>query len=1028
MIPIILHKYRKEGEHRPIHSSQISGDEILQIPRFIFLFCVISLLFLVAMICPMASAATISVQITNTTSGQFTYNVTEEFGSFGSLPGELDQIADLEVGPDGTIYVSDPGNHQIAEFSLNGTFLRSIGGWIEGKGFTFSPGGIALNSKGDLYVTDSGTDRIFVFDQQGDQRSIFTIPTNSSSFHFGAKYIAVNSTGFMYVTEPVDKTIRLLDPQGNLIQTWNIQSRSHFVSTLGQMAIDRNGSLYLFNSGSGDLLKYSPDGRLINEWGWNKLGFDLYTPVHDLVIGPDGNLYCSATTNNDIFIISTNGTLIDRATFPISMINFPSLAFTPDGDMVVGNSQTRKITHIHQTKVTGQSVPHGSSVQVRVQYNTSSEEEPNSPILYVKPVIIPGPGLKYPTHVFYGEDNTLLISDFNAHTVYKTDLNGNILLTINNQSISDGRFNNPGGIACDSSGIIYIANQGCGRIETFTPDGRYLSSLGSNGNKPGQFSRPSGLAFGPDGSLYVADLGNNRVVRLNGTGKILGMWGKEGILNGEFRDPWGIAVDQAGTVYVTDSQNNRIQQFTSNGTWIRSWGSKGNTPGRFQIPMDIQIGKDGFLYVVDANNYRIQKFYPNGTFIQNILPITSKNSINVRMNGLSLSSSGVIYCSNINPGTILKLEKIKETTQEKSENANRIESSKPLLLTLLSWLSDDDGLGIFLANLITDTKSVKTPELLRFTHSSSWDLPSSGPENLSLPGGVSVGPDKSVYIADYGNHRIQKFSFDGIWLGGWGFKGSEPGAFFNPSDVAVDRSGFVYVADTNNHRIQKFTSNGQFILQWKISNQESSRQARPTSIAVDEEGFVYVTDFANNKIIKYSSKGIEIRRWGVYGNVGGHLMGPYGITVRNKMVYVTDLLSSCIKVYDNTGNFISTWCASGSGEGDLNEPEGINTDPDGNILVSDAGNNRIHIFNLHGEILSNGSIPTIPGLKRPADLVFLDDRKVLVSDTGNNRIVILEYEEYHPEDLPLDERYARFSQNMDDWWNKTWLAISTYEP
>ena len=42
----------------------------------------------------------------------------------------------------------------------------------------------------------------------------------------------------------------------------------------------------------------------------------------------------------------------------------------------------------------------------------------------------------------------------------------------------------------------------------------------------------------------------------------------------------------------------------------------------------------------------------------------------------------------------------------------------------------------------------------------------------------------------------------------WGTNGNGDGQFIYPTGVAVDSSGNVYVADTGNHRIQKFKSNG----------------------------------------------------------------------------------------------------------------------------------------------------------------------------------------------------------------------------
>ena len=59
-------------------------------------------------------------------------------------------------------------------------------------------------------------------------------------------------------------------------------------------------------------------------------------------------------------------------------------------------------------------------------------------------------------------------------------------------------------------------------------------------------------------------------------------------------------------------------------------------------------------------------------------------------------------------------------------------------------------------------------------------------------------------MAEWSNHRIQKFTSDGVFLTKWGTEGSGDGQFRDPWGVAVDSAGNVYVADTYNHRIQKF--------------------------------------------------------------------------------------------------------------------------------------------------------------------------------------------------------------------------------
>jgi tripartite motif-containing protein 71 len=68
-----------------------------------------------------------------------------------------------------------------------------------------------------------------------------------------------------------------------------------------------------------------------------------------------------------------------------------------------------------------------------------------------------------------------------------------------------------------------------------------------------------------------------------------------------------------------------------------------------------------------------------------------------------------------------------------------------------------------------------------------------------------VASDGSVYVADFGNNRIQKFTSEGVFASEWGTNGSGDGEFYCPRGVAVASDGSVYVSDTGNNRIQKFS-------------------------------------------------------------------------------------------------------------------------------------------------------------------------------------------------------------------------------
>lgn len=80
----------------------------------------------------------------------------------------------------------------------------------------------------------------------------------------------------------------------------------------------------------------------------------------------------------------------------------------------------------------------------------------------------------------------------------------------------------------------------------------------------------------------------------------------------------------------------------------------------------------------------------------------------------------------------------------------------------------------------------------------------SWPDEFKAPRGGAVAANGDLYVADFYNHRVQKFSPDGAFLTAFGDKGEGPGRLTYAMGVAVAADGSVFVTDFGNHRITKW--------------------------------------------------------------------------------------------------------------------------------------------------------------------------------------------------------------------------------
>src|SRR5262249_29863685 len=172
-----------------------------------------------------------------------------------------------------------------------------------------------------------------------------------------------------------------------------------------------------------------------------------------------------------------------------------------------------------------------------------------------------------------------------------------------------GQFANPRGLAVDSGGNIFVADTNNGRIEKFSPNGIYITSIGTKGGY-GQLGEPNGIAIDRAGNIYVAEVSHHRVQKLAPDGSLIDEWAP-GLYG-----PRRIAIGTDDSIYVVDQGRTRMVKFDPNGQVLAAWGSSGSGDGQFRDHTSVAVDPTtNTVYVADPINSRIQVFDSEGNFL-----------------------------------------------------------------------------------------------------------------------------------------------------------------------------------------------------------------------------------------------------------------------------------------------------------------------------------------------------------------------------------------------------------------------------
>jgi sugar lactone lactonase YvrE len=640
------------------------------------------------------------------------------------------------------------------------------------------------------------------------------------------------------------------------------------------------------------------------------------------------------------------------------------------------------------------------------------------------------------------------------------------------------RFNAPFALAVDSSGNIYVSDSGNGTIREIIPTvvngvtawvvTTLAGTAGQSGSADGPgsvalFGEPGGIAVDGAGNLYVADSYYNTirkvtpipiggvtnwvVTTLAGTPntdfRFPYYWG--GYADGTgaaalFAAPVGVAVDGNGNVYVADKDNCVIRKITPGGVVTTYAGSVQN-PGAmdgttatagFLFPVGIALDGNGNIYVADTggaftvgmftqqDDCTIRKITPAGivSTLAGTPGVFGAGYVNgpgataefYFPNGVAVDTNGNVYVADSTNDVIRKVTPagFVSTLAGGRGGAGSSDGAGSAAQFKMPFAVALDGSGnAYVADAGNDTIRKIAPggyvTTLAGNPGVSGFANGTGAPAQSLfddPRGVAADAEGNVYVADTGNDVIRKITQGGTvttLAGTPGVMGSAdgggPSARFNsPRGVAVDGNGNIYVADYGNDTIRMITSGGIVSTLAGTPGVPGASDGigaaalffSPSGIAVDRSGNLYVGDSGNEVVRKIAPGGAvstlagtardgDEQYIGYADGTGAAALFEYAYAVAvdaGGNVYVAD--SSLIRRI-TPGGVVTTLagqptfaggCANGTGSGaQFSMASGIAVDQNGNVYVADTGNNAIRYgfpnlgFTIqpHSETLNQGS-------------------------------------------------------------------------
>jgi tripartite motif-containing protein 71 len=203
-----------------------------------------------------------------------------------------------------------------------------------------------------------------------------------------------------------------------------------------------------------------------------------------------------------------------------------------------------------------------------------------------------------PSGIYVDPSGNIYVCDTFNHRIQKFDPEGNVLKVWNHS------FFGPRSIVGNSQGRLYVSDTGNHKIKVFDSEGNFLSEIGDKGTTNGKFQEPMGLAVDLDNNLYVADSDNRRIQKFDSNGKFLSAF-KVDTWRGKNDEVPYLAIGQ-GFLYASNASEQTVLKYTLSGSLVAIC-KKGDKEG-FSMATGVAVDSQNRVYVVEKHIEKVARF------------------------------------------------------------------------------------------------------------------------------------------------------------------------------------------------------------------------------------------------------------------------------------------------------------------------------------------------------------------------------------------------------------------------------------